>query len=90
MLALLNIMIMLRNRCKIIFNIVLSLAVHLLTTGILSMVPITIASVQSRNVSVCATKCFYYVKKHIYNRIELQFKPGGVSIHYGNTINAAL
>ena len=74
-------MIMLRNRCTIIFNIVLSLAVCLFTTGILSMVPITIASVQSCNVSVCATKCFYYVKKPMYNCIELWFKPGGVSIH---------
>jgi hypothetical protein len=45
MFALLNFCIKLRNRYKIVFNFVLSLAVYLFTTGILSMVPFRIALV---------------------------------------------
>jgi hypothetical protein len=53
------------------------------------MVPYRIASVPSCFLYISATKLFYYARKHIYNCIEFCFKPGGVYIHYRNTLNGA-
>jgi hypothetical protein len=78
MFALRNFFIMLRHLCIILLNVVSSLAVYIFSTGILSMVPFGNASVPSCTLYDCATKLFYYAKKHMYNCIECCFKPGGV------------
>ena len=73
MFALRNYFVMLRNICIIVLNVVLSLAVYRFTTVILSMVPFGNASVPSCNLNDCATKLFYYAKKHMYTCIECCF-----------------